>query len=118
MELYRDEVLWSAFTNELEKIAAGKPPNPAQLMKRMKPTARPMSPVPTPATRPVVAPPPPSTITVGPQQAFVAQPNKAPTSAVAAPMSATPTRPLLGGQSNVPHFGAPPARGASGNMIT
>ena len=112
MELYRDEVLWSAFTNELEKIAQGKLPNPAQLMKRMKATARPMSPVPTPATRPVLAPPPPSTTTFGPQQAFVAQPNKAPM-----PMAA-PTKPLLGGQSNVPPFGATPARGASGNVMT
>ena len=112
MELHRDEVLWSAFTDELEKIAAGKPPNPMQLMKRVKPAARPMSPVPTPAARPVLAPPPPSTTTFGPQQAFVAQPNRAPAPIVA------PTKPLLGGQSNVPPFGASPIQGASGNMIT
>ena len=112
MELYRDEVLWSAFTDELEKIAAGKKPNPMQLMKQVKPAARPMSPAPTPATRPVLAPPPPSTTTFGPQQAFVAQPNRAPVN------MAAPTNPLLGGQSNVPPFGAPPVRGASGNMIT
>ena len=113
MELYKDEVLWSAFTDELEKIAQGKPPNPAQLMKKVRPAARPVSPVPTPATRPVVAPPPPSTTTFGPQQPFVAQPNKAPM-AVMPPV----TKPLLGGQSNVPPFGATPARGASGNVMT
>jgi len=114
MELYRDKVFWGSFTDELEKIARGKPPNPAQLMKQVKPTARPMSPVPTPATRPVVAPPPGSTITLGPQQAFVAQPNKMPM-----PQQASvPTQPLLGGQSNVPPFGAMPVRGASGNMMT
>jgi len=104
MELHRDEVFWGSFTDELEKIARGKPPNPAQLMKQVRPTARPMSPVPTPATRPVVAPPPGSTITVGPQQAFVAQPN-------------VPSRPLLGGQSNVPPFGSGSTNALSGNPM-
>ena len=112
MELRRDDVFWSAFTDELEKIAAGRPPNPAQLMKiRAKP--RMPSPVPTPAQRPVLPAPSGSTITTGPQQPFVAQPP--PNVSTVAPQTSIP---LVSRQTNVPPFGTTAPRAASGNMMT
>jgi len=109
MELKGNNILWRAFTDELEKIAAGKMPNPAQLMKRVsRPPQMVRSSSPTPITSPVLSPPPGASIKTGPQMPFVAQP--------APQVTQVAQRPLLGGQSNVLPSNAY-SRTASGSMM-
>ena|SRR5210317_1706538 len=99
MELRREDVFWGAFTDELEKIAAGKPPNLAQLMKiKAKPTQ--LVPVRTQAA--VLPPPPSATMVTGPQAPFVASPAKS--------LPST----LTMGQTNVPPTSILPGQGLSG----
>lgn len=102
MELRRREVLWSAFTDELEKIAAGKMPNPAQLMK-IKAQPRMPSPVPTPAQNPVLPAMPPATSNATGQAGQAASvgsgiaPN-IPPAPVANYTVGAPAQPMLGGR--------------------